>query len=154
MPTRPTRRPSPYLTNLIKSLCVFTLTGLIHDYGFYFLMYFTNPHTHGKTWAWSDALVTTPFFVIQPLGLAVEAAVKKTWRGWKQKNRPEWEAGEPEALVLCERIIGFIWTWTFLGWTARWFVDGVARTGLYKRDDNQGKLPTLFGGLVYGVWKH
>lgn len=154
VPTRPAQRSSRYLTNLIKSLCVFALTGISHDYGFYFIMYFTDPHTHGKTWVWSDALVTTPFFVCQPLGIVVEAVVKKKWRAWKLKHRPEWTAGEPRWFAFCEQVFAFAWTWIFFGWTAGWYVDGVARTGMFKRDAEQVKYYSLVGGLVCGVWKH
>lgn len=152
LPTTPSRQPgSVRLSNLIKSVCVFALTGWIHDYPLYFLMHHTMPR---GSWSWTDAIQTTPFFVSQPFGIALESAVKSTWRGWKGKNRPEWREKEPDSVVFCERLIGFVWTWTWLGWTAGWFVDGLVRLGYYRRGDGQQVFPSLLGGLIWGVWWH
>lgn len=144
------------MTNLIKSICVFTLTGLIHDYGYYFLQFHVhaNDTSFWKTRHWTDAISSTKFFVSQPFGIAVEAVVKKAWRRWKARSHPEWRAQEPDWLIFAERLIGFVWTWTFLGWTAGWYVEGIARDGYYRRDETQKLFPSLMGGLMYGKWHH
>jgi hypothetical protein len=155
LPTVPNHKSSSVkLTNLVKSFCVFALTGCIHDWASYFLLYHTNPAIGVQTWKWTDGLVTMPFFVIQPLGLTIEAAVKARWRGWKRARHADWKAGEPAWLVLLERVLGLIWTWTWLGWTAGWFIQGLAKIGYYRRGGSQQEFPSLFGWLIWGVPKH
>lgn len=155
VPTVPTRRSdSVRIGNLIKSLCVFGLTGWIHDHGAYFLLTHTRSRQGDLDWRWTDAVVTAPFFLIQPVGLVLEAKIKSAWRGWKMRNRPLWRLEQPVSVVFLERLVGFIWTWTWLGWTAGWFIDGLVRIGYYRRGDGQELFPSLFGGLLWGVWKH
>ena len=175
------------LSNLIKSLIVFTLTGLIHDQSVYWMYkWYTFPgspwlietpqNSKGK-WIndelkWTDAMVTTPFFVIQPLALAVEAIVKRQWRAWKLRRHPQWllnsnkrrldsgsnartaaqvndgaDAVEPAWLVFVERLIGFVWTWVWLGWSARWFVTGFASIG-HVQADQESVRSMEFGGKM------
>ena len=124
---------------------------------------------------WTDAMVTTPFFVVQPLALAVEAIVKRQWRAWKLRRLPQWlldsnkqrqlvterkaaagtqdkrtdGSAEPARLVFAERLIGFVWTWVWLGWSARWFVSGLPRSGIFKRVDRQADQWSPVGKWVW-----
>ena len=143
------------LSNLIKSLCVFALSGAIHDFGTVIITTYTSPSLSLAKMRVSDMLVTTPFFISQPFALAVEAATKTTWRRWKGRHYPQWNQGqqEPEWLVFVERLVGFVWTWTWVGWTAGWYVGGLPRAGVFLRQD-QPIYPSLFGGLIYGRWYH
>ncbi|ORY34899.1 hypothetical protein BCR39DRAFT_515473 [Naematelia encephala] len=163
LPTEPSRRrlnPKTLLSNFIKSLIVFALTAWIHDLSNYVVLLhqadLAGTSTNKVKVNWRDAMVTTPFFMIQPFGLAVEALVKSHWRGWKAKHHPSWRKAEPAWLVFIERSLGFIWTWTWLGWTAGWFVQGLTGIGIYLRDGGatQPEMFSLLGGLLYGRWKH
>ncbi len=145
------------LTNFIKSLLVFTLTGWIHDQACYIVLLHTTPP--GKAVHWTDAIVTTPFFIAQPFALAVEAAIISVWRGWKAKHHPSWREPNsgvvaPAWLVFVERLVGFIWTWWWLGWTAGWFIEAVTKVGLYRRGGDQQEWPSFFGGVLWGKWWH
>lgn len=156
LPPAPSKRSGLALTNLIKSVCVFALTGVIHDYGYYFTLFhlYAKTPSFWDTWHWTSTISSTKFFICQPFGIALEAVVKKAWRGWKRRTHPGWQLEEPARLVFAERLVGFVWTWTFLGWTAGWYVDGVARDGYYRRDETQKLFPSLMGGLMYGKWHH
>ncbi|WVQ79255.1 hypothetical protein IAT38_001351 [Cryptococcus sp. DSM 104549] len=156
-PQLPSRRMSPRLMaeNLIKSLAVFTLSGLQHDCGTLALLLKTRPE---KALVLGDVLLLTPFFVMQPLALAAEAGVKTAWRGWKFAAHPEWRrgaggkgGGEPGWLVFIERLVGFVWTWVWLGWSAMWFVDGLAGSGAYWPQKGDAAA-SLVGGLWKGQW--
>jgi len=145
------------LANLLKSLIVFTMTAGIHEQACFILLLHTNPA--GKTVHWTDAIVTTPFFVLQPFALAFEAAVKSAWRGWKIKHHSNWRKSntkhaEPAWLVFLERLVGFVWTWWWIGWSAGWFVRAVTRIGLFRRGGDQAPLPSFFGGVLWGKWRH
>ena len=142
-------------TNFIKSIIVFALSGYIHDQGAYILLLHT--HAPGKVIHWTDAIVFTPFFIVQPFGLAFEAAIKFVWRSWKARNFPGWidirlPDTQPSWLVFMERLIGFIWTWWWLGWTAGWFIQAAADIGLYTRLPNEKVWPSPFGGIFWGKW--
>ena len=190
-PTQSTRRlrlPST-LNNLIKSVLVFTLTGLHHDQSMYLILRWYN--YPGSPWLastpkdaitpgpnpymkWTDGLITTPFFAVQPLALVVEAVVKRQWRAWKVRNHPEWfgvhkpngisngvanghaprRTGEPDWLVFVERLINFTFTWVWLGWSAAPFVAGLPKTGALKRMTGQADQFSLMGGLAFGQWYH
>ncbi|WWD20169.1 hypothetical protein CI109_104645 [Kwoniella shandongensis] len=155
-PQLPTRKLSPrlMLQNLIKSLIVFGISGLHHDLGVLKLFWKFAPP--GARMTLRERYILTPFFFVQPLALAVEAAVKTSWRGWKLKTHPEWKKGgegEPGWLVLLERAIGFAWTWIWLGWTAGWFVEGLANMGAFRQTEDEVWF-SLVGGLLYGKWQH
>jgi hypothetical protein len=95
--TTHTRRPmgaGMLVANFIKSFLVFALSGLMHDAGSLAVLILRS-HTlgHGATGLTKgstpsaypavklmDALVLTPFFVIQPFGLVAEAAVRAVYR--------------------------------------------------------------------------
>jgi len=151
------------LSNFIKSLLVFTLTGWLHDTACIILLLRTVPSRPDLQWR--DAMVTTPFFLYQPFGLALEAAVQSTWRGWKAKRHPAWrrvkpvrEKGidaEPDWLRLLEKGVGLVWTWVWLGWTARYWVEGLCQVGVFRRGDaGPTNFPSVVGGLVWGRWMH
>jgi hypothetical protein len=144
------------LANFVKSLIVFTLCGWMHDQASYALLHRNAPA--GSSVHWTQAVGTIPFFVAQPFALAVEAFIRKQWRNWKARRYGVPAAGEkgavPDWLVFAERLVGFVCTWWWLGWTARWFVVGLTRAGLYRRGHGQVEMPSLAGGLVWGRWKH
>lgn len=152
LPPAPTRRTGLTLVNLVKSFCVFALTGIIHDYAYYLVLFHLHDQSFWKTWRWTDTIISTKFFISQPFGIAFEAVVKKAWRRWK---RGRGLAAENDGwLAFVERLIGFVWTWTFLGWTAGWFVEGMAFFGGHRRDESQGLFWSLAGGVMYGKWYH
>ncbi|WVR08190.1 hypothetical protein IAU60_005236 [Kwoniella sp. DSM 27419] len=166
------RRMSPrlMLQNLVKSFIVFVLSGLVHDAGsLSMIMKLGHPKGRHYVVYLSDVFRLTPFFMVQPVGLAVEAMVKSTWRGWKAKRHPEWKrvtlkgtsgasqtgnpgGGEPAWLVYLERAVGFAWTWIWLGWTARWWVEGLAQLGRFRRGDDPAPMLSVAGGLFWGKW--
>ncbi|WVF68562.1 hypothetical protein IAT40_003331 [Kwoniella sp. CBS 6097] len=159
LPTAPPRLPTKKMStrlmvqNLLKSMVVFILSGLHHDVGS--LACLIKNHPPGTPIYSYHLFRFTPFFVVQPIGLTIEALVKTRWRSWKAKAHPEWKKeaqGEPAWLIWTERILGFAWTWIWLGWTARWFVEGMAQLGNYRRDGGREQFWSLFGGLFYGKW--
>jgi len=157
LPTAPTtskRRTSTkiMLSNFLKSLIVFALTGLHHDIPSYFLQLHTAPA--GEPITLAQTFSTTTFFLLQPLALAAEAFVKRNWRSWKDRAHPEWAKGEkePKWLVTVERTIGFVWTWWWLGHTARYFVVGLTKAGMYRHKPGQREKFSPVGGFIYGQW--
>ncbi|KAK4687149.1 hypothetical protein P7C73_g2972, partial [Tremellales sp. Uapishka_1] len=151
LPTLPVQRVKTSsaikLSNFVKSLLVFFLSGLLHDLGSLMLLY-DDSAPHPKL-QFSEMFLVTPFFLAQPFGLTAEAFIKTRWRGYKRNRR----APEPNWMVTLERVVGFAWTWWFLGWTAGWYLSGVSRVGLYRRKDRD-TYPSLIGGLVFGQWSH
>ena len=114
------------LPNLVKSLLVFTLTGLIHEAGNLSVgPVLEKLHSHSR----SVPLIgtTTLFFAVQPIGIALEAVVKRFWRQWKTTH-----PGLSLGLGLeVERAVGFCWTWWWLGTTAGWVVEDWSKRGFY-----------------------
>ncbi|WRT69570.1 uncharacterized protein IL334_006558 [Kwoniella shivajii] len=150
-PRLPTRRMSSKLMiqNLIKSLITFLLSGLNHDVGSLALI--LKNHPKNQAVYLSDVMRLTPFFVLQPFALAVEALFKTLWRRLKSKSYMKGQ--EPTWLTFMERIIGFIWTWVWLGYTARYFVEGMAQLGVYRRDGvDREMFLSVWGGLIWGKW--
>jgi hypothetical protein len=96
------------------------------------------------------------FFILQPFALGAETFFKKKWRHTKAKIHPSWAKGgkEPAWLVTAERIIGFVWTWWWLGYTARYFVVGLTKSGMYLRKEGQPVHFSPIGGIFYGKWYH
>ncbi|OCF61915.1 hypothetical protein L486_01579 [Kwoniella mangroviensis CBS 10435] len=145
--------------NLIKSFITFLLSGLSHDIGSLALI--LKNHRHQEIYL-SDVLRLTPFFIVQPFALAFEALIKTHWRTWKANHHPTWSkhregrggerGNEPGWLVLTERLVGFIWTWTWLGYTARFFVEGTAQLGAFRRDGGRELFWTFWGGVIWGKW--
>ncbi|WWC65983.1 uncharacterized protein I303_108605 [Kwoniella dejecticola CBS 10117] len=152
-PNLPTRRMSTRLMieNLIKSFLTFLLSGFNHDVGSFALILKNNRPQLGQTTYLTDIFRLTPFFVVQPIGLAVEAFFKTNYRKTKTRFRV-FKGKEPNWSVFVERLIGFIWTWTWLGWTARFFVEGMVQLGSYRRDGDRELYWSLFGGLIWGKW--
>ncbi|WWC95538.1 hypothetical protein V866_002403 [Kwoniella sp. B9012] len=149
-PNGPNRAISTKLvfSNLIKSFITFLLSGLNHDAGSLALLIKNHPRTEPVYL--NDLFRLTPFFILQPVGLALEALVKSIYRS--NKKRFVDRGKEPSWLVFTERLIGFVWTWTWLGWTARYFVEGMAHLGAYRRDGDKDLYFSLWGGLVWGKW--
>lgn len=115
--------------NLIKSAITFTLSGLHHDCSSLLLL--LDKMGRGEK-ELPLGLMVTPFFMIQPLGLVVEALVKRRWRSVR-KALP---LPEP-ALRAIEFVIGNTWTWVWLGWTARWYVRCLSEIGAYQPFPNK-----------------
>ncbi|WVW86750.1 hypothetical protein I302_108804 [Kwoniella bestiolae CBS 10118] len=139
--------------NLIKSFITFLLSGIIHDVGSLALL--LKNRSSGDTIYLNDVLRLTPFFIVQPFALAIEALIKTCWRTWKSRKHPSWKrgkGGEPGWLVTTERLIGFIWTWVWLGFTARPFVEGMAQLGAYRRDGGRELFWSFWGGVIWGKW--
>ena len=138
------------LSNTVKSFIVFTLSGLTHDIGTFNLIWAAK----GSNFEWREIFVLTPFFTVQPIAIVLEAVVKGLYRRTKRRVKPEWSKAQPGWLTFLERLLGFVWTWVFLGWSAKWFVDGMTKIGVFRRGDGRPEFPSLIGGLVWGKWKH
>jgi hypothetical protein len=154
--TKHTARPlSPRLalSNFAKSLIVFTLSGLIHDCGTLSLILLNTPDHQPINL--NGVFALTPFFVLQPFALVVEALLKAQYRRWKTRAYPTWkEKGTPENLVFLERLVGFVMTWVWLGWSASWFVEGLTKRGMFSRAEGKPLFPSLIGGVIWGRWFH
>lgn len=137
-PDAPPPRASVF-ANLFKSLVVFTFSGLHHDCGSVVMM--LDAVGRGEEVRWRTLFSLSPFFIAQPVALAVEAVVKQRWRKYKKAR------GLAPGLTLAERIVGFTWTWLVLGWTAGWFVQGMA--GLHVWPHWPGKT---FYSALWWVW--
>ncbi|WVW86770.1 hypothetical protein I302_108824 [Kwoniella bestiolae CBS 10118] len=148
--TLPTRKISSKLIfqNLIKSFITFLLSGLNHDIGSLALIIKNHPRSHPVYL--NELFRLTPFFVLQPVGLAFEALIKHVYRS--SKKRYIQRGMEPNWLIFLERLVGFVWTWTWLGWSARYFVEGMVMLGAYRRDGGRDLYWSLWGGLVWGKW--
>lgn len=139
--------------NLAKSLIVFTLSGLHHDYGSFIRLL----DAVGRGDPCFRVMKLTPFFAIQPLALAFEAVAKHRWRAVK---RAQWgadyktRAGAVPAWVgVMERVVGLVWMWMFLGWSAGWFVEGLSQMGVWRPwpgDEVAGTRSVL--GFVWNGW--
>lgn len=127
-PTHPLagRRTTTILSNLIKSALVFGFSALHHDYSSILMMLDAIGDGRAASLEPSMALSLTPFFCCQPIGIAIEAAVKRVWRSQRKHFSSPW-------ISTFECAIGFVWTWVWLGWTARFFVQGMARLGVWVR---------------------
>nr|XP_019009226.1 uncharacterized protein I206_05873 [Kwoniella pini CBS 10737]OCF48007.1 hypothetical protein I206_05873 [Kwoniella pini CBS 10737] len=153
----PTRKISNRLMieNLIKSFITFLLSGFNHDVGSFALILKNNPPAQSqiKTSIYlTDIFKLTPFFVIQPIGLILEAIFKINYRKFKIYYLGISKGKESSLLIFFERLFGFIWTWVWLGWTARFFVQGMIQLGAYRRDGDRDLYWNLFGGLIWGKW--
>lgn len=113
--------------NLIKSMVTFTLSGVHHDYGTLVLLLDQIGHGERSAIAWTDVFGVTPFFVVQPFGLVLEAVVKRQWRVIKKK-----EVVSERAASFIEFVLGNTWTWVWLGWTAGWYVRTLTEIGTYR----------------------
>jgi hypothetical protein len=122
---------SHVIANLIKSLLVFTATGLFHEFAGFVV---TPGHAPASTRpAPHPGLrfgATTLFFAVQPLGIAVESLLKKRWRAYKNARGP----GDTPRVTTFERMIGFMLVWWWLGWTAGWVVEEWSKLGLFAVD--------------------
>lgn len=134
-PSNPLPRSAPgkktpnVAANLIKSAITFTLSVLHHDCSSLLLL--LDKLGRGEK-ELPLGLMVTPFFMIQPLGLVVEAIVKRRWRAVKKS------AGVPDPVVkTIEFIVGNTWTWVWLGWTARWYVRCLSEIGAYQAFPNK-----------------
>ena len=141
------------LSNFLKSLIVFTLSGLVHDCGTMSLILLRTPLD--KPLNLDRVLALTPFFVLQPFALVAEAVLKAQYRQRKSKAYPNWRTeGIPRNLVFMERLVGFTLTWVWLGWSAGWFVEGLTKHGMFNRAGNVRLFPSLLGGIFWGKWFH
>lgn len=113
--------------NLIKSIVTFTLSGVHHDYGTLVLLLDQIGRGERTAIAWTDVLGVTPFFVVQPFGLVLEAVVKRQWRVLKKK-----QVLSERTASFIEFVLGNTWTWVWLGWTAGWYVRTLTEIGAYR----------------------
>lgn len=130
-PAQRTKRQSKVpsmVVNLAKSVIVFLLSGLHHDYASIVLLL----DAIGRGDAPFSAINLTPFFVVQPLALAAEAIFKHMWRAFKRRVGLK----ETPALREAERVVALVWMWVFLGWSAGWFVEGMSRIGVWRQFPN------------------
>lgn len=145
----PEKKTPDVAANLIKSAITFTLSGLHHDCSSLLLL--LDKMGRGEK-ELPLGLMVTPFFMIQPLGLVVEALVKRRWRAVRKS------LGLPEAAIRAiEFVIGNTWTWVWLGWTARWYVRCLSEIGAYQPFPNKPIFSITelawdyFHGLVVGA---
>lgn len=143
------------LSNFVKSVIVFALSGFVHDCATYSLLLLNaNP---GQVPQLRQAFVLTPFFLVQPFALVIEALGKMQYRKWKTRAYPNWqERGHPYPAHVkrFELVVGFVLTWVWLGWSAGWFVEGLTKGGKFSRDEGKPVFPSLVGGLLLGQWWH
>jgi len=141
------------LSNFLKSLIVFTLSGLVHDCGTLSLILLRTPLN--KPLDLERVLALTPFFVLQPFALVVEAVLKAQYRSWKSKAYPNWRTESvPGKLVFMERLVGFTLTWVWLGWSSGYFVEGLTKHGMFDRTGDVRLFPSLLGGIFWAKWFH
>ncbi|KAL8293632.1 hypothetical protein RQP46_000333 [Phenoliferia psychrophenolica] len=126
-PLPPGRPPQHLLANLLKSLLVFTLTGLLHEAG-NLSVGPVLPKVHSHTRSLPFIGTTTLFFAVQPLAIAAEAIVKSFWRQFKASTSSGVLSAHAQTL---ERAVGFAWTWWWLGTTAAWVVEDWSKRGFY-----------------------
>ncbi|BEI91095.1 uncharacterized protein CcaverHIS019_0311650 [Cutaneotrichosporon cavernicola] len=123
--------PSPPPTawsNLIKSVLVFTLSGLYHDISSVLLL--LDALGRRETINARDVLSLSPFFLVQPIAIAAEAFLVPRFRAIKRARGIQ-RHDEGPLLTLVERAAGFAYVWLWLGWSAGFFVDGMARLGVW-----------------------
>jgi hypothetical protein len=141
------------LSNFLKSLIVFTLSGLVHDCGTLTLVLLNTPRSQPLNL--DRVLALTPFFVLQPFALVFEALLKAQYRKWKAARWPNWRTeGTRPHLLFTERLVGFTLTWIWLGWSAGWFVEGLTKHGMFDRTGDVRLFPSLLGGMFWGKWFH
>lgn len=114
--------------NLLKSVLVFTFSGLFHDYSSLLLL--LDALGRGESIDPSHLISLAPFFIIQPVAIAAEALLVPKYRAFKRARGIK-RHGEGPLLTLLERTVGFAYVWVWLGWTAGWFVEGMARIGVW-----------------------
>lgn len=137
------------LTNFVKSVIVFTITGLLHDVPF-LLTHLNETHpVLPKSIPLSDWLVVTPFFVAQPFAIVIEAVIKRVYRRLKAARGIKL-ATEPDWLVTIERTVGFLAVWVWLGWSAKAYVSGMARLSVMNWHGFRSF--SLTSGLLKGRW--
>lgn len=134
LPTPPATPPPPALrrssmwSNLVKSVLVFTFSGLFHDYSSLLLL--LDALGRGDPVDPRHLISLAPFFILQPVAIALEAVLVPKYRRWKH-SRGIRRHGEGPLHTLLERALGFAYVWIWLGWTAGWFVEGMARIGVW-----------------------
>lgn len=126
-PSNPIPAGPNVMANFIKSVVTFTMSGVHHDYGTVILLLDQLGRGERKAISWTDVFGVTPFFFVQPFGLALEAIVKRQWRGVKKKQM----VSESTASFI-EFVLGNTWTWVWLGWTAGWYVRTLTEIGAYQ----------------------
>jgi hypothetical protein len=115
-------------TNLFKSTLVFTFSGLHHDLSSVLML--LDALGRGETINPRFVISLAPFFLVQPVAIAAEALLVPRYRAMKRKRGIQ-RHGEGPLLTLVERAVGFAYVWVWLGWTAHWFVEGMARIGVW-----------------------
>ncbi|BEJ14147.1 hypothetical protein CspHIS471_0313210 [Cutaneotrichosporon sp. HIS471] len=133
-PTSPSPSPPPTThragmwSNLIKSVLVFTFSGLYHDISSVLLL--LDALGRRETINPRDVLSLSPFFLVQPIAIAAEVLLVPRYRAMKRAHGIQ-RHGEGPLLTLVERAAGFAYVWLWLGWSAGFFVEGMARLGVW-----------------------
>ncbi|KLT41265.1 hypothetical protein CC85DRAFT_236637, partial [Cutaneotrichosporon oleaginosum] len=126
-PPRAPRRAGLW-ANLVKSVLVFTFSGVFHDISSLVLL--LDALGRGESIDPRHVISLAPFFIVQPIAIAAEALLVPRYRAIK-RARGIPRHGEGALLTLAERTLGFAYVWVWLGWTAGWFVEGMARLGVW-----------------------
>lgn len=95
----------------VNIFLVFTLSGAFHV---------LTDRAEGIPFAQSGAM---PFFCSQAVGIIIKDGVQGLYRKWHaiSKNNLE-ETVVPDIEVpVWAKVAGYVWTWTFLSYTAEWF---------------------------------
>jgi hypothetical protein len=127
--TNPTRAAKPPIVNLLKSLIVFGIQGIVHDLA-NVPVALTNTGGRFTKSTIHQSLGLVTFFIVQPLALAAEAVFKIYYRSWRARH---WAKTSPPAwFESVERGVAFLAVWVWLSWSAGWFVDTMGRLGVFE----------------------
>ena len=63
------------------------------------------------------------FFCSQAVGIMIEDGVQELWRQWhgSSRNGTKGSRDSDTEVPVWAKVVGYIWTWTFLSVTAKWF---------------------------------
>lgn len=115
-------------------MLVFTLSG-----GFHILTDRAEGIPFGRSRAMS-------FFCSQAVGIMIEDGVQALWRQWHGSSKNVRVAHRE--VSMSAKLVGYIWTWTFLSVTAKWFFQPHEPVFLRKHGNPFGivkKMLSLFG---------
>lgn len=118
-------------------LFVFTLSGVFHV---------ITDRAEGISFGQSRAM---SFFCAQAGGIVVEDGVQELWRRWHQSSRSgaKESGGFDVEVPPWAKVVGYLWTWTFLSVTAGWFAQPHEHLFLQKHGAPFGIVKTILSLL-------